>query len=1363
MLLPFRSSCLTARCAVFLTFFACIGPCLHAQTATQSIVINEAVSSNVTTLEDADGDFEDWVELHNVGTTAVNLSGWGFSDDDEPFKWTFPSLTLEAGQYVVVWTSGKDRRPDTPAGQSLDGLDLHTNFSISAGGETLLLTQPDGTLHDSVEFPKLRGDIAYGRSPDNRATFFYFADPTPGAANTTTGFLGVLDAPELSHEAGFYTSAIAVTATHDTAGVSLHYSLDGALPALESPQFSSAVTLSSRVGEPNGISTIPTATGTGYWGWNGPPAGEVFKISTLRVRAFKEGYMPSPVTTASYLIDPAIESRYTLPVVSLVTDAANLFDNETGLFVNENYLESGREWERDVHFELFIDNETAFSHDMGVRTHGGQSRLAALKSLRFYTRSEYGTSELEYALFPDKPEVDVYETFLLRSGGNNWGSLAFRDALASSLLKDVSTVDIQYSRPAVVFINGEFWGMMNFRDRFDDKYIEHHYDIEDIDMLEDGEPDEGSSEHYDALLDFLATHDIAAADNYTEVSRRIDIDNFRDYHIAQTYYMNVDQPGKNVRIWRSQSVDADNPYADGRWRWLLYDVDLSMASLGDSLAYMTAHDRNALVYNTNLNHFGATTVNGPPSWGDVNDPQATLPLRALLHHEGFRRSFINRFADLLNTAFSPANVLSAIDRFAALQRPDIGEHFARWGQSSEFWENEILRMKNFVNLRPGFMRQHIVEFFGLPGQTTVTVDANPVHGKVQVNSMPIDAHTPGLANPAAPYPWTGTYFQSIPLTLIAVPEPGYAFSHWEGLAGAVAEEDAVTLTPDASPVSLRAIFVETARPELVHYWNFNDEESVLEPASGTASTSGRIQVTPAADTEVEVDDGQDFAGTNARLDAPVGTHLRLNEPLGAMLTFALPTTGFEGVAFSYETRRSGKGAGTQNLSYTTDGSSWTTLGAVVVPDGAPTLVTHDLSTVAAVANNPRFAVRITFEQGAGGDEGNNRFDNFVVEGFVSDLPPPPPDIAFLHPTPTAGETSVTARPGDVIPLQAQIADTVAAVAAVTFHVGDSVSIIAQAGENTTWTASLDTTALPIGAYTLQAEAFDAAGNAVGLSTGILIEILGAPLPLVAGLPVRPAEFPASAYLAHNADLRAYYGSFANRADLAWQHYWLHGIDEGRTFADDFHPDVYLGLYGDLRAAFGNDRYAAIQHWLIAGKDEGRLGNIPATFNVSAYLARHGDLRDFFGDDHIGVFLHYLNYGVFEGRVLSDDFHAGDYLMLNPDLQDAFGDDLQASVLHWLLIGKEGGRPGRLAIHESAHAYLARYPDLGALFGTNTDLAFEHYLAYGITEGRIFDATFQPAEYLALHADLRETFGNDLEAATIHWFAFGKRNGRQGRF
>ncbi len=214
---------------------------------------------------------------------------------------------------------------------------------------------------------------------------------------------------------------------------------------------------------------------------------------------------------------------------------------------------------------------------------------------------------------------------------------------------------------------------------------------------------------------------------------------------------------------------------------------------------------------------------------------------------------------------------------------------------------------------------------------------------------------------------------------------------------------------------------------LVHYWNFNNSATITDLLSpgvsmvsgaGISHNAGGIS---AIQTTSNTGQGFDITNPNARNADVAGTHLRFNDPIGGGLVFSLPTNGFNAIVVKYATRRSGSGAGTQLVSYSIDGLNFIDFTTIEPVNGNPTLQTLDFSGIPEVNDNPYFCVRFLFEQGSGGTVGNNRFDNFTLEGSVGSNDLIPPTVTIL-PSQNSINQSVTVLPSMVFNEEIRLID-----------------------------------------------------------------------------------------------------------------------------------------------------------------------------------------------------------------------------------------------------------------------------------------------------------------------------------------------------
>ncbi len=778
------------------------------------LYINEVLSSNDSSEQDEDGDYSDWVEIWNSGTEAVDLTGWGLSDSvSNPFKWTFGDVTIQAGEFLVVWASNKNRPAIT------NGNQLHASFAISAGGEAILLTRADGTRIDEFAPIAIPTDYSLGRQPDGTGPWKYFADHTPGAANATTGYDAILAAPEFSLPGGLYATNVEVSLSTVETGAVVRYTLDGSEPTEASPIFTNAFVLGSQTGTPNDLSEIPTnyePVGPPYYeGWQ-PPAGEVFKFHVLRARTFRAGAMASPAATRSYVVDAAGTNRFTLPIVSLATDADNLFADDVGIYVPgffNNYMQSGSAWERPGTLEFFEpDGTCAFNETIGVRLHGNTTRTRPRKALRLYAR---GSGSFAYPLFADKA-VDEFDTFILRNGGNDWGNGVIRDLFLQSLA-DNTGLDRQHGRPVLVFFNGEYWGLHDLRERFDEGYAEHNHGLAEDEFVQveidrtTASPDvpvydcgnEALGGDFSNLWNYVRTHDLADSNVYAAVQDRLAIDSFIDFYQANIFFANTDWPGNNVRAWRSVAtnrVEGAPARHDARWRFMLYDTDFGF---GANFDYVPGRDEFA-------QHDTLAFAASPVQTANPNHPDATLMFRRLLDNADFRQAFVVRFCDQLNTAYSRAHVTNRWAQWVALVGPEMDEHAARWRQPTN-WSSECDRIRAYGEQRTEAVWGHVRDYFGLAAPVDLTLAVtNAAAGFVRMNALDLDAGTSGFAG----YPWTGAYFTNYPVTLAAQTRPGFQFVEWRK-DGVPFDTNATIEVSLAGAVQYEAVFEADPPPAVV--------------------------------------------------------------------------------------------------------------------------------------------------------------------------------------------------------------------------------------------------------------------------------------------------------------------------------------------------------------------------------------------------------------------------------------------------------------------------------------------------------------------------------------------------------------------
>ena len=597
-------------------------------------------------------------------------------------------------------------------------LPLHSNFGISASGENIYLFSPLGHLLDRMEVPSLQPDVSFGRLVDGMDSLSYFFLPSPGAGNQTEYGAGhaVSSSLKIFPETGFYSDSVVVQVFPVDSTLQIRFTLDGSVPSDTSSLLPEHLVLTS--------------------------------TCVFRVRAFQEFAVPSRVATTTYFINDSS----TFPVVSVASDPENFWNPEFGIYVLGNqYINStpyfGANFWDDTEIPVFLElfhpeQGTLLAQDCGLKIHGGWTRSLPQKSLRLMAKGKYGRDGFYYPLFPDKPNL-TYKRFVMRNAGNDFFSCFFRDAFVHKLVQNKTHVDILDYQPALVFLNGEYWGIHNLREKIDRYYLasNYGYDPDRVDILEEqGEVIDGENRDFLSFFRFITQHDLSVPANFDTVADALDLQSFVDVMAINIYMVNTDWPHNNMKWWR---------YNNGKWRYFLLDLDVSTSLLTNCNAYVKQLQRIS---------------------EDTITANAVL-FTKLLGHIPFRDAFINRYADLMNSVFLPAPMLKLTDQLVDFLRPEMTRHKQRWGsQSAATWENYYVNgvFKPFLNNRTPYARDHIVEFFGLEKEVLLQLKSAPVGaGKIRINTLYPDS-----------LPFQGVYFDPVPVEFEALPAPGYTFSHW---------------------------------------------------------------------------------------------------------------------------------------------------------------------------------------------------------------------------------------------------------------------------------------------------------------------------------------------------------------------------------------------------------------------------------------------------------------------------------------------------------------------------------------------------------------------------------------------------------
>jgi hypothetical protein len=598
------------------------------------------------------------------------------------------------------------------------GIYLHTNFTLKASGGTVYLVNSSNSLIDQVTSPAMDPDYTYGRYPNGGASLSVLS-PTPNASNSSaTSYSGYLtDSVAYSLPAGFYAGAQTLSLSTKS-GSTIRYTTDGSKPNASSPIYSGPISISSN--------------------------------QVIRAACYKPGYITDKFETNTYFI----ADGSTLPIFSISTHPNNFFNIDTGIYVMGNNASGAypyfganfwQDWKREVHIEYFDKTGVQkFEQDVDITIHGGYSRGQSMKSLRLIPGAKYGKSNISYPLFSEK-NINSYQAVVLRNAGNDFNYSHLRDALNHRVLAPMGHVEYEAYEPVLVFINGAYWGVHTLRERDDVDYLNSNTGVSksDIDFCElDGSILAGSNAEFLSMLDFVKNNDMTQAANYTSLQGMLDVQSCVDYFAAETYHTNWDWSHNNIRYWQPKG-------AGGKWRYIYHDTDF-----GEGL-----FDFNTATSNE-LNRFLTDTRS-------VHSPFVAK----LLTNTQFKNYFVNRYADMINTIYQPSNFNGIFNGLRSQLNPEMSRHFAKWPDNSNSvsgWNTECNKVASFITDRPANARNHIQSQFGLVKQVNVTINVSPAGaGKIQISTI-----TPG------PLPWTGVYFDGVPVTMTVYSNDGYVFDHW---------------------------------------------------------------------------------------------------------------------------------------------------------------------------------------------------------------------------------------------------------------------------------------------------------------------------------------------------------------------------------------------------------------------------------------------------------------------------------------------------------------------------------------------------------------------------------------------------------
>ena len=693
-------------------------PYVSENKAIAQVVINEYSCSNFDSFADDYQEYGDWIELYNSSSTMVNISGYYLSDNPAaPQKYLIPEeVIIPANGFMRFWASGRN--------QANPG-NYHTNFKLTqtkSTAEFIVLAGPGGIILDQQQLAISQRGHSNGRKTDGNAEWGVFSSPTPGSSNSTIAYTGYAEKPVMSVAGGFYTSGFTVSISTNEPDSKIRYTTNGNDPIASSPIYSGPI-------------PVPST-----------------KIIKARVFSNNTTILPGLIEFNTYFINEI----FSLPVVSIAgTDLTTLLNG------NGNIIP----WGSIEYYNLAKVRTTMGYGEFGK--HGQDSWANPQRSLDYKMRDECGYN---YALiepfFSDTDRGEFQKIILRACGDDNYPGIDSSALMRDDFIQSVSVkagmdLDERKSARCIVFANGQYWGVYSIREKPNDHdFTKYYYDQDKYDLYYlmlwgntwaeyGGQP---ALDDWYTLYNYIMTHNMAIQSNYDYVESQFDPASLVDYMLINSYVVCSDWLNWNVGWWKGTNPNGGHK----RWGYILWDED---ATFGHYINYTGIPAQTPYV--TPCFQEG---ISGP------SDPEGHVKvLNKLRQNPGFEQYYVSRYADLLNTAFKPSNIIPLYDSMVGLIAPDMPRHCDRWGGNFAQWNENVQKIRDFINTRYTVVTTGLNDCYSLTGPYQLVVNAVPPGaGQVQVNSLTLNT-----------LPWTGSYYGGMDTKLSAIEtDQQYKFDHW---------------------------------------------------------------------------------------------------------------------------------------------------------------------------------------------------------------------------------------------------------------------------------------------------------------------------------------------------------------------------------------------------------------------------------------------------------------------------------------------------------------------------------------------------------------------------------------------------------
>ena len=646
------------------------------------IKISEVSSHNTNTIRDEKGNFDDWIELFCYGGTSISLNGLYITDDiNNLTKHKFEADSTNERKFKIYKKGFRTLWAD---GQPYQG-PKHLNFKLDASGEFIALVAPDGnTIIDSMTIPRLHADVSYGRMGIARH-LYYFDKPTPNRWNANPK-IDLCKAPKIKLESGFYSTPQVLELHGKRFDIQYNGNIHDTLTTLKQKKVF------------------------------------IERTKVIKVNPVDSNCASGKAKYRSFFIS----KTHNVPVVSLIIDTTHLWNKFYGIHEGRNYK---RRQTRNGYLEYFTKSgKLEESAEVEVKIHGAYSRTYPQKSLGIRIADDSKKKYFKHQFF-SKVKNKKYKSFVLRNSGNDWLKSRMKDVVLQSLLdEDYLNVNTQAYEPCVLYVNGEYWGMYNMREKINTDYLRYHYkaDKEDVEIIEKHKmPIKGTRDHFDQLNSLLNRESFKKKKMLDSLQSLINVPNYIDYQAIQIYIGNKDWPQNNIKCWRDK-------HHDKKWNWLIYDLDEAFKEPD-----LSSIDLALGLDSGRITQFDSIYL------------RSTLALPKMMENKMLKKRLTNRIFDLMNFTFDSARIAHYIDSIRAIMIPEMDATLKYWYPKHnvfkemkrdnyfDTWYQSTNRLKRFIPRRNKFMIQDLKEHNWITGTIEFQIEFDPEKCQIFINGIPI--------------------------------------------------------------------------------------------------------------------------------------------------------------------------------------------------------------------------------------------------------------------------------------------------------------------------------------------------------------------------------------------------------------------------------------------------------------------------------------------------------------------------------------------------------------------------------------------------------------------------------------------------